>query len=392
MVVYRHLGNERFDRYLYREFADNDRGLFENRAVDNPDNWMVLKDGVLLQNVIENITFSMSASRFLAAASDDERINGKDNNPDSLIYGSNQYEAVITFKDGYELTEGNYTLVATNMIHDIAGNAINSNGAAIDGDANVTGRDGYNTEVSFTVVPLDKPLAFGDIENENFGSWSRETKVDDTVGNSTSQWTTEQLLDDAENYTANSPNAVASDASGNFVVVWTQSTKNDEGVITSGGIYFKVYHEEYVIDADGCRQERQIGTFESQAVYFELDGNTYRYYSDETKANELQIGINGDGIPLEDFAVPQQASVTIDNQGNFVIVWDMLAADDQQTQLSVMCLRRYALSGRELESTGLPCRIGSTSKPKRINRTPRLRWMPTETRHCQENWKQDGSG
>ena len=370
-------------------------GYPKMHAVDNPDNWRVLKDGVLLQNAIESITFSMSASRFLAEESGDQRINGSDNNPDSLIYGSNQYEAVITFKDGYELTEGSYTLVATNMIHDIAGNAINSNGNSINKENAVTGRDGFNTEISFTVVPLDKPLAFGEIENEDFGSWSAEKKVDDTVGENTAQWTTERLLDDAENYTANSPNAVASDAAGNFVTVWTQTTKDENGVTTSGGIYFKVFHQEYVVDADGLRQAREISTYESQAVYFELEGGVYRFYSDETKASELFLGRDDGGIPFDEFDVPRQASVAMDDQGNFVIVWDMLAVDDQLgfTLTRDVFARRFSLSGRELGINGfyLPYRINIETEENQQNASVAMD-ADGDFVIVWESWDQDGSG
>ena len=370
-------------------------GYPKAHAVDNPDNWRVLKDGVLLQNAIESISFSMSASRFFAEESDDERINGSDNNPDSLIYGSNQYEAVITFKDGYELTEGNYTLVATNMIHDIAGNAINSNGNSINKTGAVTGRDGFNTEISFTVVPLDAPLAFGEIENEDFGSWSAEKKVDDTVGENTAQWTTERLLDDAENYTANSPNAVASDAAGNFVTVWTQTTKNEDGVTTSGGIYFKVFHQEYVVDSDGLRQTKEVSTYESQALYFELEGDTYRYYSDDTKANELRLGREGDGIPFDEFDMPRQASVAMDDQGNFVIVWDMLAVDDQlgYTLSRDVFARRYTLAGRELGINGfyLPYRINIETEENQQNASVAMD-ADGDFVIVWESWDQDGSG
>lgn len=370
-------------------------GYSKLHAVDNPDNWKVLKDGVLLQNVIENITFSMSASRFEAEESDDQRINGSDNNPDSLIYGSNQYEAVITFKDGFELTEGSYTLVATNMIHDIAGNAINSNGNSINKNDKVTARDGFNTEVSFTVVPLDQPLAFGDIENENFGTWGKEHKVDDTVGSNTAQWTTEELLDDTENYTANSPDSVATDAGGNFVTVWTQTTKNEDGVTVSGGIYFKIIRNEYVVDADGFRRAREISSYESQAVYFELDGTAYHYYSDATKATELFLGCNGGGIDIADFEVPQQASVAMDDDGNFVIVWDMLAADDQlgfQVSRDVF-VRRYSLSGSELGVNGylLPYRVNIVTEYDQQNASVAMD-ADGDFVVVWESWDQDGSG
>ena len=330
-------------------------------SVDNIDNWSLLCDGILVDGAIESITFSMSNSRRDARTSGDVRINGTNGNPESLAYGSNLWEAVITFKEGFELTGGDYTLIASNRIQDIAGNAINSNG---DGSSTYGrgNRDGEKFEFNFHVLAMDLPLAFDDARAEDLAKiyYSPQEEIQgDNVGDNRAQYTTEELLDETAGYHANTPTTVASDANGNFVAVWTETEKDDQGVIIAGGIYYKAYRQEFLFDRDGNRISYTEEISSGAVLEYELNGDaetgTYRYTTELADDDYVPE----DGFAYEDFLIPQQASVAIDDAGHFTVVWDMAAYYEPTDSVARdVFARRYSLEtaggGSMSDRDGLP--------------------------------------
>ena len=397
-------------------------GYGKAHSVDNVDNWFLYRDGVLVEGAIEKITFGMSESRSYARGSNDKRINGTDGNPNSLAYGTNLWEAVITFKDDYELSSGNYTLVASNMIHDIAGNAINSRGlveteafgdTAFDQYSQYSqgGRDGSNFEVNFSVISIDLPLAFGDYDAAvDFAEYYSpqgsvgELLLPNANEGTTSQYTTEELLEETDNYDANTPQSVASDANGNFVAVWTEAEKeydadgNWTGVYLQGAICYKVYRQEYVVNEVGQRVLKTMELTSGVALYFKYDfrGCQYFYY-------EGRVGVDADasllfevpaGVPASEFALPQQASVAMDDRGNFVIVWDMIVQDDILGLYNRdVYARRYLLSGEEMQINGYygPYRVNIETEKDQQNASIAMD-SDGDFVIVWESYGQDGSG
>ncbi|MBQ5789411.1 MAG: hypothetical protein IIW01_03905, partial [Thermoguttaceae bacterium] len=128
-------------------------------AVDNVANWTLLRDGVEVTGAIESVTFGMNASQAMAQNAVDENGNPVEEiNDGVLANGTNRWEAVVTFAEGFELNDGNYSLVCSSMVQDVARNAIYSQGYAVDGSG--AGFDGRDWSLDFSVVRLNQALGF----------------------------------------------------------------------------------------------------------------------------------------------------------------------------------------------------------------------------------------
>ncbi|MDO4586169.1 MAG: trypsin-like serine protease [Planctomycetia bacterium] len=243
-------------------------------SVDNVNNWVLQKDGVVITNAIESIQFGFSATKELARNATDPRVNKS-----VLTLGSNKWEAIITFADGYEPTSGTYTLALKNAVQDTSRNAMYSNGVR---------REGQNFEISFQVMPLNEPLGFEEFEAPQS---PEQSLTDSTTANQVTR------SDITSGLTADSPNtanAVASDANGNFVSVWTSEGE---------GIYAAVYRQYYILDAT---RQRVLKSEEIAKFLVAKDGQTYA----ESEYTDLK-----------------QASVAMDDLGRFMVVWDALDAN-----------------------------------------------------------------
>ncbi|MDO5567313.1 MAG: hypothetical protein Q4G59_11700, partial [Planctomycetia bacterium] len=303
-------------------------GYNSTHSVDNLANWVLLCDGVETANAIESISFGMSASRQLALDSVNPAVNGG-----TLALGSNKWEAVIRFKDGYELTTGNYTLIAKCYIQDVAGNALYAQGL------NFPASD---YKINFSIISLNTPLAF-DTEDAPFTShYVPEIVVSDPDGDSDDSEiltnpsvidniTRRDVLDEESSIfeTPGNPNSVASDANGNFVVVWTSTI--DQSVITDElakdtGVWVKIYRQEYVMDANGKR------TYVNDVIK--------EFKIEETAAYKDDAGT---------WHFASQASVALNDKGDFVVVWDQYNKDSESRDVYA---RRYTLMGKEIGING----------------------------------------
>lgn len=288
-------------------------------SVDNLSNWVLLCDGVEISSAIESIIFGMSVSRDLAGPS-----SNKDVSEGLLALGSNKWEAVITFKDGYELTTGNYTLIAKSTIQDIAHNALYSQGENF---------EGADYEINFSIISMNDPLAFDTVDDPFYAPSVPEQKVSDSTSinapdglindgldEANNQITREDILSDDVTSTYDNPNtanSVSSDANGNFVAVW-----ESEGQ----GIFYRAYRQRYAFDADGNR------LVVSDTISSGLVTGSDRFSVD-------QGGITS-----------QQTSVSLDDRGTFVVVWDQYS---DETGSREVYAARYSIQGHLLEINGV---------------------------------------
>ncbi|MDO5580959.1 MAG: S1 family peptidase [Planctomycetia bacterium] len=288
-------------------------------SVDNLSNWVLLCDGIEVSSAIESIVFGMSASRDLAAESSNANVS-----EGLLAIGSNKWEAVITFKDGSELTTGNYTLIAKSAIQDIAHNALYSQGE------NYAGAD---YEINFSIISMNEPLAFDTVDDPFYAPSVPEKKVsdstsvdapaglvDDGLNEANNQITREDILSEDVTSTYDNPNtanAVSCDANGNFVAVW-----ESEGE----GIFYRAYRQRYAFDADNNR-----------------------LVVEETISSGLVIGSDTRSVD-EGGITSQQASVALDDRGVFVVVWDQYS---DLTGSREVYAARYSIQGNLLDTNGV---------------------------------------
>ena len=169
-------------------------------SVLNTSNWALMKDGVEVLGGITNVYFGMSK------ASDFASVLG------GTTVGSNKWEAVITFDaNGVAsgtpaLGDGHYEIVAKNSLRDVAGNALARTGYLPNGAS--ASQEFYVTVPTGAETPVNTQTT-GTQENINPAAVSEQAFP-------------------------NSPQSMADDGDGDYVVVWT-----DEGA--NPGVYAKLY-------------------------------------------------------------------------------------------------------------------------------------------------------
>ena len=166
-------------------------------SVTNAANWALMKDGVLLSGGIGKVYYGMNEGYYYSLK------YGDPNNP---LPATNKWEAVIVL-DGNgsaagvtPLVNGHYQIVAKNSLRDKAGNALGRSGYAINGtsfsrDFNVASPTGSEIRVNNT-VPGDQ-----------------YTSATNTAAAA------------APDAVAPNSQATASDANGDYIVVWTDATR-----------------------------------------------------------------------------------------------------------------------------------------------------------------------
>ncbi len=173
------------------------------------------------------------------------------------------------------LTDGQYQIVALNSIRDKVGNplrgyALNPNGNLMSQVINVTLPTGQETKVASGQT----------LPGQNFGKYT----------------------------TANTADAVASDAEGDYVVAWTDTTPGHQGV------WAKLYSQTSVLNADGTRTT----TTAPYAVINPVNGlpwaNDEILISSDTTARDVSVARSIDG----DFVVTWTAWTAATN-------WDVYA-------------------------------------------------------------------
>ena len=316
-------------------------------AVDNASNWTLLKDGVEVTGAIESVTFGMNCSEQLARDTVDENGNPVEIiNDGDLAYGTNRWEAVVHFADGFELKDGNYTLVCSAIVQDTSRNAIYSQGYAADGSAG--GYDGRDWECTFNVVPLNEALAFEYSDTFKYDSYIPVTEIhgDDSQGNPIeeaeesgeviSQVTRVTIDEETSDYGPNTANAVACNANGDYVVVWVESEGSVESGTVVKTVYARTYRALYIVNADGVREQViDMDNATGDPIVIYRDTNTY-----DSKGN------------LVSGSDPRQASVAMDDNGAFCVVWDMLTTGVGEDGSRDVYMVKYAFNGGQMAING----------------------------------------
>ncbi len=361
------------------EMRDVSRDAYH--GVDNLKNWALLKDGVEVQNGIESIVFGLNASQPLAENAFMDSVNDGD-----LSRGTSKWEAVITFNEtsvNHALSGGQYTLIAKNDLADVAGNVLGRNGM---------NKGGNSIEIVFNVTIMDGYLGFDEeeVDDKNFNS--EEHVVNGSINADGSQnyvhvndgtatgkdidpQTGDQYFreDAAKHYPVDTDmqpggKTVASDAEGNFAVVWASSDPGNEGIFlrkyrtrTIYGLEGKSEVEDTIdtirlssnptatqpsvaMDTDGdiivCwSEEVVIDGISNRDVYFnyvqQVNGKlvakftadqttTYDYDKGGTRYSGVIYKGDNKGIVAntEREYTQQHPSVAMSNEGDFVITWE----------------------------------------------------------------------
>ncbi|MDO5309716.1 MAG: trypsin-like peptidase domain-containing protein [Planctomycetia bacterium] len=359
-------------------------------AVDNPSNWRLLRDGVEVTGAIESVTFGMNASVDLARETVDE--NGdevEEINDGALAYGTNRWEAIVTFAEGHELSDGNYTLVCTSMVQDTARNAIYSQGYAADGSA--AGYDGKDWSIDFNVLRLNEALGFEyskEFPRDNFipvnevhGDASDGNPITEAENDETKiirQVTRSNILEDDSDYGPNTANAVACNSNGDYVVVWVESEGSVESGTVEKTVYARTYRVLYMTNADGERVQ----------VVKDADS-----ISDPIKVYQTTNTYDEDG-KLTSGTDPRQASVAMSDMGDFCVVWDMLTSGVDEDGSRDVYMAKYAFNHTQLKING------NSTSPTRANvYTDGAQQYPSVAMDADgdivvvwESYNQDGSG
>ncbi|MGI6402214.1 MAG: hypothetical protein ACOX0A_08925 [Thermoguttaceae bacterium] len=358
-------------------------------AVDNPANWTLLKDGVEITGAIESVVFGMNASAQLARDAVTETGDAVDSiNNGVLASGTNRWEAVVHFADGYELVDGNYTLVCSALVQDTSRNGLYSQGYAPDGSAQ--GYDGHDWSCAFNVVPLNEALAFDYGETFRYGAFIPVSPIHgadsagdpienaEATGETIRQTTRSSILDETSDYGPNTANSVACNANGDSVVVWVEAEGSVESGTVIKTVYARTYRALYIVNADGVREQvidMESATGDPIVVY----QTTNKY---DAKGN-LKSGTD-----------PRQASVAMDDSGDFCVVWDMLTTGSGEDGSRDVYMAKYAFNGGQMAING------DATRPTRANvETDYDQQYPAVAMDSDgdivvvwESYKQDGSG
>lgn len=312
-------------------------------SVTNPENWVLLRDNVEVVGGIHSIEFGMNQAAHMFGTP-----------------ASNKWEAVITL-DGDTTTnvaealeDGHYQIVALNSIRDRAGNALGRTGYEFNGER-------YSRTFDI-LVPAD-------------GS---EVPVND-------------LTNDDQYTQPYSPQAVADDADGDYVVVW----RSDDAA--RPGVYAKLYNVDW-FNVDGDRQslvtemsvvdpttntvpipEKEIRitddpTATNASVARDIDGDfvvTWSQWSADTDwdvyARRFDAAGNALGTPFlvnaETAENQRYSTVAMDGDGDFVIAWQSEGQDGSG----------YGVYAKRYSTTGDP--LGGVNETQRLNFSGQARWQ-----------------
>ncbi|MBQ9128483.1 MAG: trypsin-like serine protease, partial [Thermoguttaceae bacterium] len=352
-------------------------------AVDNVANWTLLCDGVEVTGAIESVTFGMSASQQLAQNTVDENGNPVEEINDGLLaFGTNRWEAVVSFAEGFELNDGDYTLVCSSMVQDVARNAIYSQGYAVDGSG--AGFDGRDWKLDFSVVRLNEALGFeyGDgFQRDNYipedyieYDPTAPSLQDGVYGpivyqdySSLKQVTRSSILNETSDYGPNTAQSVASNANGDFVTTWVETLEEiDEETgnkTVTQTVWAKAYRALYVMNAEGVREQIIDQTETGNYVVVKVYEATAEYEATTNKKGETVyelLSATANGEATENFADPRQASVAIGDRGEFVVVWDMITDGEEEDGSRDVYMAKYAFNGGQMK-------INGKTKAERVN-------------------------
>ena len=239
-------------------------------SVFNLDNWMLTQDGIQIVGGVVNVEYGLNKASELAGTYDGvgDSNAGMGERYDLSDIPTNKYEVVITLDanginnaGNPSLGIGQFEITALASIHDVAGNALGSNG---------TIPSGRNITKVFN-VSVDQP----------------DVEVDETVGASNRSSGTLQ---------PESPNAVAVDSDGDQVVVWTAYDSS----VGHDRVYWRLF------DADGTPADLPLVNAAGTVIGTLVDAAPVLPVTSGTEfADDIQ----------------RNASVAIDPDGDFVITW-----------------------------------------------------------------------
>lgn len=271
--------------------------------VTDPANWALLKDGVEVIGGIQSIQFGMNMAAYIGAT---DPLSGLD------TAGSNKWEAVLKLDgngatDGTPaLADGHYQVVAKNVLRDVAGNPLRYTGVDTDGAV---------YERAFDVLAPS----------------TGEQLVNTTV-------TGNQTTNDS------SPQTVASNANGDYVIVWTTpgtgvyarvyrtTWTNNNGLRTSNSVPVKeilvsanatASYASVAMDADGdfavTWSQQDAGNWNVYARRFNAVGEAQQM-GGRTNTNAIQVN-------TETADIQRNSTVAMDADGDFVVTWQSNSQD-----------------------------------------------------------------
>jgi hypothetical protein len=320
------LENDVLNAYVSRfvvtfgEDLNTEYGTIGTTSVLNTNNWTLKKNGETISGGVVEVEFGLNQA-FVSGLADAP---------------SNKYEAVITFdldptKEGEQrLDDGEYVLTVSHYVQDLFGNYL-------DGDF-----DGYQGGVfdrTFYVVTADTEFR---VNNDPDGD----------------QYTLPDGL--AEDEIPNSPQAVADDANGDYVVVWT----SDGAAGHSAGVYATLYKTTWTNLEPG--RDSDVAVFDEILV------------TPDTTATYASVAMDADG----DFVVTWSA---YDTSG--ATDWDVwyMRFDAMRRPQMAAAVTKSMLSGTiapATRSAACRARSASTTPPRATSGSqpsPWTRWATSSS-------------
>jgi len=307
--------------FLVVSFDENMTTTGANSVTD-PRNWALLKDGTSISGGIRSIEFGMNKAADLG-----------------LGPRSNKWEAILQF-DGNgansgvtTLGDGNYEIVAKNSLRDRAGNPLGRRGLT---------PNGQTVSRQFSIAQLGT----GEQQVNQTPAGAQETQLE-------------------------SPKQVASDADGDYVVVWTS---RDSGI---DGVYASVYHsrdrgapaelvKQVLVTTDPGASYPSVardaaGDF---VVTWSSDNGADPDTTWDIYARRYDALGNPQGdtfrVNTETENVQRYSTVAMDLDGDFVVTWQSLEQDESGYGIYAQRYNRVgeALGGvqetQQLHFTGAP--------------------------------------
>ena len=275
-----------FDEQMYAGEGETNPNKAPN-SILNPANWVLTVDGQELIGGIQKIEFGLNQSNALFNSA-------KTNKWEAVIYvdGNGMSDGVVP------LGEGDYEITALNTLRDMVGNPLQSSGYNYLGSSNSR---------AFSVL-LPDPLGSERLENDPTYSEFN------TVG--------PQFIVDPSTVTdsgPNSPVAVAGDADGDYVAVWTDAEL--------GGLYAHLTYVDWTNSFTEPNSDR-----DSSYTKQETD------WADPSSTADSDIA-----VVITTNATARNASVARDADGDFVVTWEQQDAGDWNIHA-----RRYDAAGNAL--------------------------------------------
>ncbi|MHB1033894.1 MAG: trypsin-like serine protease [Pirellulales bacterium] len=296
-------------------------------SVTNPANWQLMRDGLLVTGGVSNVEYGLNRASELG-----------------LGPVTNKYEAIVKFdSNGLSpgtptLIGGSYRLVALNSLRDKAGNPLGRTGFQINGAS-------FSRRFDVTVPA---------------GGESRVNTT--TVGDQNTQ--------------AESPQSVASDADGDYIVVYTGADAAGNGL----GVFAKMYNADgtpYKNPDTGALVGEMWITSDPTATYASVardaDGDfivTWSSYNATTswdvyarrydavgRAKGVEFLVNSETANIQRFS-----TVALDNDGDSIITWQSY---DQDGSGYGVYAQRYNPAGKALGLTSEAQLLTFVNSPNR---------------------------